>query len=437
MPSNSLHSAFRNPSEEAEQLRLIAEDPALLEEEDDSWEAWLPLHNAARWGASAAAVRAAVSACPNAAKTSSKGGYEPLHLAAMGGHVEVIGAIVEMYPEGALKHDNNGRTPLDEAREGSSPAHEKIVELLLALPGVKEADEAEQQLRASRAAALMRTDDDEDDADFDAVLEERVGRSVVAGAGARAAQEQQAVSGAALSAEGAEESPAADDSYLLDGSMTASARSLASRMLRAASSALWRSEADEAEEQQSREEMASFFTERAKYIPLRLELRERKYLRLLEGILHVSEYTDKVDSPGVSANPAKRKQAMLRELHAVLSGLLLSCDYEAGQAAMADRSFADYPDFFAPLFEVTRRYKIMNPEKMRDTYGKMIYLLQDANTEEMVDELGFELVTPIKTVHAKLKECGALALLSDEHIATATQLVSSPSHLRSISAASM
>ena len=79
----------------------------------------------------------------------------------------------------------------------------------------------------------------------------------------------------------------------------------------------------------------------------------------------------------------------------------------------------------------------MNPEKMRDTYGKMIYLLQDANPEEMVDELGFELVTPIKTVHAKLKECGALALLSDEHIATATQLVSSPSHLRSISAASM
>ena len=34
----------------------------------------------------------------------------------------------------------------------------------------------------------------------------------------------------------------------------------------------------------------------------------------------------------------------------------------------------------------------MNPEKMRDTYGKMIYLLQDANTEEMVDELGFKLV---------------------------------------------
>ena len=72
--------------------------------------------------------------------------------------------------------------------------------------------------------------------------------------------------------------------------------------------------------------------------------------------------------------------------------------------------------------QVTRRYKIMNPEKMRDTYGKMVYLLQDANSAEMVEELGFELVAPIRTVHAKLKECGALDLLADEHIATATQV---------------
>ena len=150
MPSNTLHAAFRDATAEAEQLRLIAESPSMLEEEDDSWEKWLPLHNAARWGVSGAAVRAALTAYPDAAKISSKGGYEALHLAAMGGHTDVVSAIVEMYPEGALKKDNNGRTPLDEAREGSSPEHESIVELLLALPGLREADEAEQQLRAAR-----------------------------------------------------------------------------------------------------------------------------------------------------------------------------------------------------------------------------------------------------------------------------------------------
>jgi len=35
--------------------------------------------------------------------------------------------------------------------------------------------------------------------------------------------------------------------------------------------------------------------QRAKYIPVRLNLKERKMLRLLEAALQVSEYTDKVD----------------------------------------------------------------------------------------------------------------------------------------------
>ena len=50
---------------------------------------------------------------------------------------------------------------------GSSPAHEAIVKLLLALPGVAEAEEAEKQLRAARAAELMRLDDDTEAPDHD------------------------------------------------------------------------------------------------------------------------------------------------------------------------------------------------------------------------------------------------------------------------------
>jgi len=60
-------------------------------------------------------------------------------------------------------------------------------------------------------------------------------------------------------------------------------------------------------------------TERAKYIPLRLSLRERKYLRLLEAALNVSEYTDKVDILSYS-NKTKRIVHQIREICAILSG---------------------------------------------------------------------------------------------------------------------
>ena len=61
------------------------------------------------------------------------------------------------------------------------------------------------------------------------------------------------------------------------GIFASSARSLASRMFHAASNALWRrDEAAEARQEAERAALASFFVERAKYIPMRLEIRERK-----------------------------------------------------------------------------------------------------------------------------------------------------------------
>jgi hypothetical protein len=122
--------------------------------------------------------------------------------------------------------------------------------------------------------------------------------------------------------------------------------------------------------------VGDWFVERAKYIPLRLTMGERKFLRLLEAALSVSEYTDKIDVIGLGLSKTKRIVHQIRELCAILSGLLLAADYNQGQKLFSDRDFESNAAFFAQIFELGRRHKIMNPDKMRETYGKLMYLLQ-------------------------------------------------------------
>lgn len=122
--------------------------------------------------------------------------------------------------------------------------------------------------------------------------------------------------------------------------------------------------------------VGEWFVERAKFIPLRLTLNERKFLRLLEAALSVSEYTDKIDTIGFGLSKAKRIVHQIRELCAIMSGLVLAADYKQGQDLFQDRDFESNSEFYQQIFELGRRHKIMNPEKMRTTYGKLIYLLQ-------------------------------------------------------------
>ncbi|KAI9510542.1 hypothetical protein F5148DRAFT_1178572 [Russula earlei] len=149
-----------------------------------------------------------------------------------------------------------------------------------------------------------------------------------------------------------------------------------------------------------------WFIERARYIPLRLALGERKYLRLLDAALQVSEYTDKIDTLGFGLSKAKRIVHQIRELCAILSGLVLAADYKQGQELFTDRDFASNSEFY---------------QKMRTTYGKLVYLLQDSHTPEVREMLGFSCVAPIKTVHALLDAHGVLDMLRDPLITTATQ----------------
>ena len=161
------------------------------------------------------------------------------------------------------------------------------------------------------------------------------------------------------------------------------------------------------------------FGERAKYIPMRLTPEERKMLRLLEAALHVSEYTDVVDVLSYKSKTG-RVTKQLKEICAIMCGLVVASDYRAGQKLIVDKEFKDNEAFFQRVFEIGRRHKVMNPEKMRSEYGKLVYLLQDSQSMEVQQFLDFSLVKPLNTVDAFLRERGGEALLRDALMETAT-----------------
>ncbi|KAG0174277.1 hypothetical protein DFQ28_000116 [Apophysomyces sp. BC1034] len=167
-------------------------------------------------------------------------------------------------------------------------------------------------------------------------------------------------------------------------------------------------------------DVGEWMENRAKYIPLRLHIEERKCLRLLEAALNVTEYTDKIDNESHTSK-AKRVVSQIKELCAILTGLVLACDYKRGQELFADRTFDENEEFFQKIFEIGRRHKIMNPEKMRSAYGKLMYLLADSMIPEVQEMLGFTCVSPIKTVHSFLKERRGLGVLHEEIILIATR----------------
>ncbi|KAL7747829.1 hypothetical protein RI367_006764 [Sorochytrium milnesiophthora] len=164
----------------------------------------------------------------------------------------------------------------------------------------------------------------------------------------------------------------------------------------------------------------NWITERAKFIPVRLTMAERKILRLLDAALKVSEYTDKIDIVAFTSR-TKRIVAQIKEVCQILAGLVLAADYKIGQELFCDKDFQQNEEWFRNVFEIGRRHKIMNPEKMRSTYGKLIYMLQDSAVPEVCDMLQFSCIRPVKTVYRVLEEAGCLELLQDQYVAEATK----------------
>lgn len=142
--------------------------------------------------------------------------------------------------------------------------------------------------------------------------------------------------------------------------------------------------------------------ERCKWIPLRLTYDERKTLRLCEAALNVSEYTDKVDIVSWKSK-AHRIHKQLKDICAILCGLVVANDYSKGQRLIKNKQFKDNEALFKCVFEVGRRFKIMNPDRMRTDYGKLLYLLQDASNPQIEELLEFSPITPIRTVFRTLE----------------------------------
>jgi hypothetical protein len=182
--------------------------------------------------------------------------------------------------------------------------------------------------------------------------------------------------------------------------------------------------------------------------PLRLDEEERGMLRLLEGALKTSDYVDKVDLRetgwgGVSSKEKiRRMRAQLVDVLSILSGLRVAGATKGGITAggggkgganvlaKEGTNLASHAEWFARVFEVGRRYKMLNPARLRATFGSLCYLLQDACLLRRRAVLGFELVHPIRTVATLLEEAHGpyasddgegvgLELLADERLGAA------------------
>ena len=66
----------------------------------------------------------------------------------------------------------------------------------------------------------------------------------------------------------------------------------------------------------------------------------------------------------------------LKQICAILSGLVVASDFRLGQEMLVEREFSDNAEWFKSVFEIGRRYKVQNPDGMRGAYGMMMYMIQ-------------------------------------------------------------
>ena len=171
---------------------------------------------------------------------------------------------------------------------------------------------------------------------------------------------------------------------------------------------------------------------RAPYIPLRLDERERALLSVCNGALDVSEYTDKVDVSrndyyvSTSYNKTDTVVDEIKYLCGVMVGLRAGCALKhrkVTEELLIGKTHKDNSEFFQEVLEIGRRYKIQNPDKMRSTYGKLLWALMDSGSPYVSREIGFSIYKKIKTVAEVVENANVQELLKDPLILVATKEV--------------
>lgn len=229
--------------------------------------------------------------------------------------------------------------------------------------------------------------------------------------------------------------------------------------------------------------LAATLNDLVKYIPLRLTEEERSLLTVLEQTLNVSEYTDHVDvAMSVSRRGVKARRILdgILEVCHIAIGLTIASGHgrlfqlqtdddrknhkktrasnpfrakkkkkETSQhnhhngsqqqqhsnrlaaattttcppTSSSNISLKPYAPLLQRMFEVGRRNKVLNPNQMRTTYGKLMYLLQDAQSPSIAKSLGFSLFQELHLVGPYLEQNKAACLLRDERLLIATQYI--------------
>ena len=115
------------------------------------------------------------------------------------------------------------------------------------------------------------------------------------------------------------------------------------------------------------------FVNRITHCCMRLTDEERKLLAVLENALEVCEYTDVVDVTFSHTRKSKQSRIIesLIDILSISCGLLMSNNLNKGEALLAGKTLNDNVPLFAEIFEIGRRYKIMNPNKVA-TYHQRI-----------------------------------------------------------------